>query len=608
MDQQSRFGMNMLIALGVTATMSLSLTSAASADVIYVDDSATGGGNSGVDWSNAFINLQDALAGALSGDEIRIAQGIYKPAAAGGPRTIAFTLVNGASMQGGYAGVGAPNPDALDPAIHLTTLSGDLNGDDGAYPLNFGENSYSVVIASAVNNATALRGVRITGGYANDHGTCNPSANDGDRGGGVRLLNAASPVIENCTFIANAAVCSGGAASFHLGTPTFRDCLFTDNHMTEHLAGFGAGSALSGRGDALIENCRFIDNGPAEAGGAVALSQGGLLRRCRFKGNHANDGGALHGDDFAAVECVFLDNSADTGGGAVWGRNAVFTNCAFLGNQSNCIAGGSAITNFSSGGMRIINCLFSGNGGATALDLASVTAPSEVVNCTFVSNSMSAGSCGSGAGLRGSAALTRIVNCIFWDNATDGAFTDEEQLIAHPATLVANNIIQGYDGTPGGANNSGDDPQFIDANGPDNIPGTIDDNPRLGAASPARDAGDDAHLPADAFDLDGDGDTRERHPLDLDGRDRSAGTAIDLGAFEFQTCAADISPIASQGDGAVNVMDLLNVIQNWGACPQPCPAPLLTPSASACAADIVPNCAVDVSDLLAVIVGWGVCE
>lgn len=51
------------------------------------------------------------------------------------------------------------------------------------------------------------------------------------------------------------------------------------------------------------------------------------------------------------------------------------------------------------------------------------------------------------------------------------------------------------------------------------------------------------------------------------------------------------------GNGAVNVDDLLAVINGWGPCPSPCP-PM-------CAADLNDNCVVNVDDLLAVINNWG---
>ena len=46
--------------------------------IIYVDDDASGA-NDGSSWTDAYNYLQDALAAAWSGDEIRVAQGIYTP-------------------------------------------------------------------------------------------------------------------------------------------------------------------------------------------------------------------------------------------------------------------------------------------------------------------------------------------------------------------------------------------------------------------------------------------------------------------------------------------------------------------------------------------------
>src|SRR4030095_8290233 len=105
---------------------------AARADITYVDDSATGA-NNGTSWQDAYIDLQDALSAAQTGDEIRVGQGTYKPDGPGGSVDATFAIVD-VLVRGGFAGVGAVDPDANDPAAFITTLSADLNGNDPGPP------------------------------------------------------------------------------------------------------------------------------------------------------------------------------------------------------------------------------------------------------------------------------------------------------------------------------------------------------------------------------------------------------------------------------------------------------------------------------------------
>ena len=57
---------------------------AATGEIIYVDDDASGA-NDGSSWTDSYNDLQDALAVAQYGDEIRVAQGVYTPI---GPSTL----------------------------------------------------------------------------------------------------------------------------------------------------------------------------------------------------------------------------------------------------------------------------------------------------------------------------------------------------------------------------------------------------------------------------------------------------------------------------------------------------------------------------------------
>jgi hypothetical protein len=136
----------------------------------FVDAGATGA-NDGTSWTNAYNDLQDALDAVTSGDEIRVAQGIYKPDHGGGntpgSRTATFQLINGVVIKGGYAGFGQPDPDARDPNTYETILSGDLAGNDGPNFANNDENSYHVVTGSNCDQTAIIDGFIITAGNAN---------------------------------------------------------------------------------------------------------------------------------------------------------------------------------------------------------------------------------------------------------------------------------------------------------------------------------------------------------------------------------------------------------------------------------------------------------
>lgn len=83
------------------------------------------------------------------------------------------------------------------------------------------------------------------------------------------------------------------------------------------------------------------------------------------------------------------------------------------------------------------------------------------------------------------------------------------------------------------------------------------------------------------------------------GYELTGGFWPGLGPAPVDTCPPDIAP--PNGDGIVNVSDLLAVINAWGPCPAP-PA--------SCPADFVPpggNGVVNVSELLGVINAWGLC-
>ncbi len=83
--------------------------------------------------------------------------------------------------------------------------------------------------------------------------------------------------------------------------------------------------------------------------------------------------------------------------------------------------------------------------------------------------------------------------------------------------------------------------------------------------------------------------------------DLTPQSVVEAGIDNFRIneldCQPDIIPGDVNGDLSVDVFDLLDLLDAWGDCPQPCP-----PN---CPADISPDCSVDVFDLLFLLNSWG---
>ena len=141
---------------------------------------STPAGGDGSSWPMAYRFIQDALAQA-AGDpavtEVRVAEGTYRPdqneANPDGTesRAATFQLLNGVTLAGGYAGLGAPDPDARDVELFLTTLSGDLLENDVPEDFPGGasylENSLHITIGEFTDQTAVLDGFEITSGFNN---------------------------------------------------------------------------------------------------------------------------------------------------------------------------------------------------------------------------------------------------------------------------------------------------------------------------------------------------------------------------------------------------------------------------------------------------------
>ena len=534
---------------------------------IFVNAHAIGA-DDGSSWKDAFTDLQTALSAAVEGDEIWVAAGTYKPRFLPGPiipgsrREASFKLRNRVRLIGGFAGTEHLKLQR-NHTVKVTILSGDLDGDDDGF-INNSENCYHVVRASCVDSTAVIDGFTITGGNAEQTGfTFN---DDSGFGGGIRI-ESSSPTVMNCNFTGNMA--GGGAGMYNdNAAPRVIDCQFANNSATNSVSfsfgGLGGGGMYNRGSSPSITKCIFRNNITTGPGGGIyygpsASATNGLgyspfcgletntdfsasptITDCSFDGNSAGNGGGIYISNSSLIitRCNFNENTATDSGGGLFDNSGTTTviNSRFNGNRA--AHGGGMRTNSSN--LRMINCIVAGNtANASGGGMSLFSSAPIIANCTFAGNS--ATETGGGVdNIIGSG--PKFTNCIFWDNFAGDATTVTAQIHDDEtsSSIVSYCLVEGWL-PPAADGNLSANPMFIDADGPDNDFGTIDDNFELLPGSPALNAGNNNALFSDITDLDNDGDTTEVTPIDLSSRLRILNDKIDLGAFESPEHPVEIS-------------------------------------------------------------------
>lgn len=582
----------------------------------YVDPGASGPAHDGTSWCRAYLTVHQTLNTAAAGDRIRVAQGVYKPDQTGLPipRNATFKLKSGVMLEGGFAGCGAVNPDARDFVAYNSTLSGDLNGDDGPNFSNYADNAYHVVtyddpaatgvvlegftiLGGNANGASALTnqggGIHIRNGLAkclpggptirycvieknwgahhgaiNDHGLSTViedciirDNHSGQEGGGLQI-HSGSPVVSNCLFFNNTSASDGGGAwvgsdsdptCTGASTARFINCVFDGNHaalgggifttlgaeptiasctFVHNVAQDGAGLYTKGS-DASVSNCLFVENNANSQGGGAYNNTNGtpMFTDCTFRGNTAGlYGGGMRNLDSNPLltGCIFSKNSSATNGGALHNRRSspTFDRCAFFGN--NALSDGGALFNIEGSSLAIRDSLFAGNvaqQGGGAMSNNDVSHP-RLHNCTFYGNVAMPGF---GAIENDSQSTALLTNSIVRNHA-GGAFGG-----LGATTATYSNIQSGW----AGVGNIDAAPLFVDADGPDGLVGTEDDDLRLKRDSPGINVGDPAFVPAS-------------NELDLARGSRVVECRVDMGAHESITLQ---EPGDFNADHVINLAD-----------------------------------------------------
>ncbi|MBK8968405.1 MAG: putative metal-binding motif-containing protein [Lewinellaceae bacterium] len=223
-------------------------------NVLYVKASAAGADN-GSSWTDAYDDLQDALAKAgqcANITEIWVAAGTYKPTA-GMDRNASFYMINNVAIYGGFPGL--PGQEGNFSVRNWVSNASILSGDIGVTGDN-SDNSYNVVYNAytALTNSAILDGFTITGGYTDGDGS---GGNKQSWGGGLLNELAGSPLIRNCQFTGNTGTYgSAGFACLFNGSPKIINCIFKGNSSSN----FGGAVVTVAGGTAIITNCTFYGN------------------------------------------------------------------------------------------------------------------------------------------------------------------------------------------------------------------------------------------------------------------------------------------------------------------------------------------------------------
>jgi probable HAF family extracellular repeat protein len=484
-------------------------------DGVFFVDAAADGDGTGVDWGNAMTDLQVALDSARGNSqvqEIRLAQGTYLPALAGGDPITSFELVPGVDVLGGYAGVTEPDPDARDPLAYPTILSGDIDG-DGTHAGNV----YRVVYGLYLTPAVTLDGVTVVQGQS-------------------RIAFYSGELhLSNCRFPDDGEQCDL-AVSASADPDTSAVITIDRCEISGQWGRYGRGAVQADRYSQMeITNSLFLDNvidyPHADANGAAIWIRDAHVQvsGCEFVGNQSDNGGAIavQRDNATASlsvsDCLFRDNEARMDGGAIMA-------------EANTL-------------VEMVNCEFNGNGAAgSGGTIVCDTRDFDLINGTFANNTAAAGGAVS-CGYR----KPTIRNSILWNNTPN-------QIDSPSGLTVTHSIIQGGHSGDG---NLDVDPNFVDLDGPDGIPGNADDDLRLAAGSPAIDAADNTQVPDGVvFDLDGNPRFVDDPDTPDTGVPGAPGPIVDMGAYEYQP-GGDI-PGDLNGDGCVDQADLGTLLASYG--------------------------------------------
>ncbi|HKR12115.1 MAG TPA: Ig-like domain-containing protein, partial [Pyrinomonadaceae bacterium] len=522
------------------------------------------------------------MAAAMSGENVSRTIGTLR---AGDSVTITFqvtvdnppnlTLLNPprVSNQGTVSGSNFANVLTDDPAVGgandptvtevdlfdtTTTLVSDLNpsnfGDMVTFTATVAENPAQAsadptgtvdFIDTSNGNAVVCNDVALSSGSAQcqtstlTSGTHNIRADySGDGNFDPSQSNIVAQVVNACTqdpIVTSTA--DGGAGSLREALAN----VCSGDTITFDLAGAGPHTITLTTGELLVGKSVTVNNNSGES---ITVSGNNLSRVF-----HVNS------SITAAIIGLTISGGNATGdGGGILNEGALtVVNSTLSGNVTGA-DGGAISTAAAATSLTLINTTISGNSAASSgggVNVLGGTATS--VNSTITNNTADSdnNATGTGGGISAQAGTTTLKNTIVAGNFNEDGASDAADDVSGTVDAASSFNLIGTGGAGGltnGVNNNQVGVADAGLGSLGNNGGTTQTH-ALSPTSSAVEAGGNANLPADAFDLDGDTNIAETLPVDqrgtgfprnADSQDVNITQTVDIGAFELHPSIEDI--------------------------------------------------------------------
>jgi hypothetical protein len=392
--------------------------------------------------------------------------------------------------------------------VSSSTISNNESGDGGGI---FNSGTLTVSSSTISNNELGEYG---NGGGIFNTGTLTVSSStiSGNSGGSIRytqgsggIYNSGVATVSNSTissnsgrnvsgiyndgtFILDNSTVSGNGGGEFASSISNGGTLTVNNSTISGRSDSGSGSGISNSGTLTLNNSSITDNSVFAGSGSGIYNSGiATVNSSTFSGNTAYQGSGIYNSGTLTLNnSTISGNSAESRGAGIYNENTLFVNNStiILNTSSSELESGAGIYNSNSGSANVKNSIIAGNTNTSTTNSTNTTFADDVRG-NFVSNGYNLiGSLTSSTGFNASELLNYSLQDVL-----DTTLKDNGGAVKTHALLISSLAING---------------------------------------------GNNADIPTDTTDLDGDGDTTEQIPFDGRGSgfQRISGSRVDIGAYE----------------------------------------------------------------------------